>query len=44
MLGYFFYVKITAMDQKIDRPLELVLVRHAESTRNKVKKDESFFC
>lgn len=43
MLGYFFYVKITAMDQKIDRPLELVLVRHAESTRNKVKKDESFF-
>ena len=31
------------MDRKVDRPLELVLVRHAESERNKVKKDESFF-
>lgn len=31
------------MDRKIDRPLELVLVRHAESLRNEVKKDASFF-
>ena len=31
------------MDREIDRPLEIVLVRHAESVRNEVKKDESFF-
>ncbi len=31
------------MDRKIDRPLKLVLVRHAESTRNEAKKDASFF-
>ena len=43
MPGHFIYVKITAMDIKIDRPLEIVLVRHAESIRNQVKKDESFF-
>ena len=38
-----FYVKIMLMDRDIDRPLEIVLVRHAESVRNEVKKDESFF-
>ena len=31
------------MNQQIDRPLKLVLVRHAESVRNEVKKDASFF-
>ncbi len=40
---FYFYAKITDMDRKIDRPLELILIRHAESERNKVKKDESFF-
>lgn len=37
------YAKINRMDRKIDRPLELVLVRHAESLRNEIKKDASFF-
>lgn len=31
------------MDRNIDRPLQLVLVRHAESVRNEAKKDASFF-
>lgn len=31
------------MDRSIDRPLQLVLVRHAESIRNQVKQDASFF-
>ncbi len=31
------------MEGSIDRPLQLVLVRHAESTRNEAKKDASFF-
>ncbi len=31
------------MERSIDRPLQLVLVRHAESVRNEVKKDASFF-
>ncbi len=31
------------MERSIDRPLQLVLVRHAESVRNQVKKDASFF-
>lgn len=31
------------MERSIDRPLQLVLVRHAESVRNEIKKDASFF-
>lgn len=31
------------MDRNIDRPLQIVLVRHAESVRNEAKKDASFF-
>jgi broad specificity phosphatase PhoE len=36
-------VQLPDMDQEIERPLQLVLVRHAESVRNEAKKDASFF-
>jgi len=42
-VGHYYCAKIKAMDKKIDRPFQLVLIRHAESVRNEVKKDASFF-